>query len=87
MTTDKELRDDGDGSAEAGAKIGALKRSSVIAFTAIFVRIVGGTYLIKALWISPETGHGDFIALGISTGLVLLAIEIARRTPLRKYLL
>ncbi len=53
----------------------------------ICARIVGGRYLITALWISPETGHGDFIALGISTGVVLLAIEIARRTPLRKYLL
>ena len=83
--TDKDLRDDG--SAEAGAKIGALKRRSVIAFAAIFAGIVGGRYLITALWISPETGHGNFIALGISTGVVLLAIEIARRTPLRKYLL
>lgn len=85
MMTDKELRDDG--SAEAGAKFGAFKRRSVIPFTAICVGIVGGRYLITALWISPETGHGDFIALGISTGVVLLAIEIARRTPLRKYLL
>lgn len=81
--TGKDLRSDG---SEADAKLDAPKRRPVIGFIASFAGIFGGTQLIEALWISPETGHGYLIALGISTGVVLLAIEIARRTPLRKYL-
>ena len=50
---------------------------------AICAGIVGGMYLIEALWFGSETGHGDMIALGISAGAVLLAIEIVRRTRFR----
>ena len=44
-------------------------------------------HLIEALWFGSETEHGSMIALGISTGVVLLADEIVRRTLFRKYLL
>ena len=81
MKKGERLRSDG-----AGGEVGGSRRGLVVSFAVIFAGIVGGMYLIEAFLIGPETEYGGLIALGASSGAVLLGIEIARRTRLGRYL-
>ena len=54
----KEGRLRSDGAAGESGKIGGSRRGLVVSFGVIFACIVGGMYLIEALWIGPETECG-----------------------------
>ena len=81
MKKGEGLRSDG-----AGGEVGGSRRGLVVSFAVIFAGIVGGMYLIEAFLIGPERGYGGLVALGASSGAVLLGIEIVRRTRLGRYL-